>query len=371
MKSNKSDLRIGSALRILLVILSVFIMWSLLALVSSAKQPTSMPILFGSGSSGSQSTSLANSAFSEILGSYFSLFSLTMLALIVLAAALGLSWSRNAFARFLPLPKTQSPLSILLKRLLAASPQKPIHLSESDEDSEISTSSQTIFGPALVYIEGDNAVLIADGRGRYRVVISNSQIPVQITGRERVERIVPIEQRRIEFDSRGSSWEDISKPVQITYRLNWPEIARYSANRMTLSFLEMDTHPIHATLEEIMQLEFDALMRKEENSGSEISQPTDPIKNEDDEKETRTHSHSSYLPPQTRMNALSMRNRKRRIYSPEAPDAGDPNANPMDEYSEQLGEFMQKFSSDINKITTRLFGVNAVEIIDYRFGGID
>lgn len=366
--SSAREIRIAESVKLLLCVTSFFIFWSVLALISSIYHP--LKILRSITPAVEPSSSLADSLFQEIIRSYFSLFTWTVLVIFLLAVILGFLWSSLASGRLFPFFENQHPLIVLLKRLFFSTSHATFDFSNNDALNRFLDSGNQIYGPAQVLLQSNNGILISDGLDNFRFMISKSTTPIYISFRERLVKILPLSENEFIVDLENPPANSPFKFIRLRYSLFFQNLAE-NISRTGLGFL-LNNNPGYwkELMDSIIRLEFDSLVKMQGMSALDLT-PLDGLGLDGaGEKEiSRTPSHSIYSTAKPLIKPKISRNRKRGIYSLTSPvsqsiDGLETGKAAMDE----LRPLMSKFFENLTRTTFQIFGFTVIKIIDYQVG---
>jgi len=360
--------RFTAVLKAILVLASLFILWSVLALISSIYQPLSFRGVAALESRAS--TSLADSLFLEIIQSYFSIFSVSVLVIIFLAVILGFLWARQFSNGIFPFYENQRPFSVLIKRFFKFSSHKIIDLANFEVLKKFNDLGKQIYGPAVIQILNNASALISKGNDGFRMDTSKGITPVQISSNERLVKILPQLLKDFTINLLAPSSNDLfnSLQFQFTFQVDdLPEKLHHSELQFLASCGYDDWKEI---LEPIIRLEFNYLLTKKKNSGLEITslkQPDLDADGENNQSGSQAHSfHGSTIPV---VRSRITRNRKRGQYPLVASDLefiSEPESRLA--AMEMLQPLINEFIENLERTTIQLFGFIPIKIIHYEIG---
>ena len=362
------DNHLAQAVKIILFSASFFIFWSALALISSIYQPLSIswPITPAIGTS----SSLADSLYQEIIQSYFSLFTISVLIIILLAGILGFLWSRQVSELFFPFNENQSPIRVFLNRLLNGSPHRILDFSNPDTIKQLNSSGSQIYGPAKILIQDGAVVLISKGVDNFRVMISNGSGPIQISSSERLVELLPFTHTEFSIDLFNPTSNDFFNSIQLRYSFDIHNLAK-STNPSIVQFLSSNNFLYGKdVMDLIIRLEFDSWMKTEKKYSSKMtSYNGQDLSIENEKTGSRSLPHSIYFSSKPLIKSKIIRNRKRGIYPLAASDTEILNDLESRRVSlEKLNPLMNNFFENLSRTTIQLFGFNPIKIIGYEIG---
>ena len=362
------DSRLAQAVKIILFSATFFIFWSALALISSIYQPLSIswPITPAIGTS----SSLADSLYQEIIQSYFSLFTISVLIIILLAGILGFLWSRQVSELFFPFNENQSPIRVFLNRLLNGSPHRILDFSNPDTIKQLNSSGSQIYGPAKILIQDGAVVLISKGVDNFRVMISNGSGPIQISSSERLVELLPFTHTEFSIDLFNPTSNDFFNSIQLRYSFDIHNLAK-STNPSIVQFLSSNNFLYGKdVMDLIIRLEFDSWMKTEKKYSSKMtSYNGQDLSIENEKTGSRSLPHSIYFSSKPLIKSKIIRNRKRGIYPLAASDTEILNDLESRRVSlEKLNPLMNNFFENLSRTTIQLFGFNPIKIIGYEIG---
>ena len=362
------DNRLAQAVKIILFLASFFIFWSALALISSIYTPLSISWPFTPAIE--TASTLADSLYQEIIYSYFSLFTISVLIIILLAGILGFHWSRQVSGSFFPSYEDQSPFRVLLNRLFNATPHKILDLSAPEMIKKFIQSDGQINGPVKILIQDGALVLISKGVNNFRVLVSNGSTPIQISSSERLVKLLPSTKNEFFVGLFIPSPNDVIKAIQLRYSFDLHNLAK-NANYSGYQFLSgRSVNYWQELMDSIIQLEFDSLIKAEGKFALEMSS-TDPQELNNGVERAR----SSLLPHPMNFSSKPLikskisRNRKRGVYPlvtsvKETVDELESRKASL----EKLTPLMNVFFENLARTTIQLFGFNPIKIIGYEIG---
>jgi hypothetical protein len=362
------DNRLAQAVKIILFLATFFIFWSALALISSIYQPLSIswPITPEIGTS----STLADSLYQEIIQSYFSLFTISVLIISLLAGILGFRWSRQVSELIFPFHENQSPIRVFLNRLLNGSPHRILDFSNPDTIKQLNSSGSQIYGPAKILIQDGALGLISKGVDNFRVMISNGSSPIQISSSERLVELLPFTPTEFFVDLFNPTSNDFFNSIQLRYSFDIHNLAK-STNPSFVQFLSSNNFLYGKdVMDLIIRLEFDSWMKTEKKYTSKMTSfDGQDLSIESEKTESRSLPHSIYFLSKPLIKSKIIRNRKRRIYPLAASDTEILNdLESMRVSSEKLNPLMNNFFENLTRTTIHLFGFNPIKIIEYEIG---
>lgn len=360
--------RLAAAVKIILLSASFFIFWSALALISSVFHPLST--LWSSTMVNGPSRTLADSLYQEVIRSYFSLFTISVLVIFLLAGFLGYFWSRQASDKLFPFHENQNLFFVLIKRFFSTTPHTPLDFSNHDAIKRFNDSGNQIYGPAKILIERGAMVLVSKGMDDFRLMISNDPTPIQILPRERLIRILPSQQNEFIVDLVNPTSSDFFKSIQLRYSFRLHDLTENISRSEMLFFMSNGLSHWKEFINSIIQLEFDSQVKIECESEKVFASLNGQGKSGDNEKEeSLSLPHSKYFSGKPLIKSKLTRNRKRGIYPlpPSDPEFLD-ELEPIQATMEQVQPILNKFLENFNRTTIQLFGFNPIKIIDYKIG---
>ncbi len=162
-------------LRLALWVISLFIIWSLLAYISSLANPLhTHPNLWPAPAN--NAANLAADLWQDILGNYFSTFTLLNLAIVLLLAKTAFSGTAHLLARSLQLSDCRSAQRFLRSCLFSLQDYPLLDTSDSDyQNSNTWKILSGVGGPCYILLEQDSAVLIEDYSGYAQIVFPKAE----------------------------------------------------------------------------------------------------------------------------------------------------------------------------------------------------
>jgi hypothetical protein len=162
-------------LRLALWVISLFIIWSLLAYIYSLANPLpTYPDLWPVAANNADN--LAADLWQDILSNYFSTFTLLNLAIVLLLAKTAFSATAHFLARSLQLSDSRSAQRFLRSCLFSLQDYPLLDTSDSDFlNSDIWKILSGIGGPCYLLLEQDSAVLTEDHNGYAQVVFPKAE----------------------------------------------------------------------------------------------------------------------------------------------------------------------------------------------------
>lgn len=165
-------------LRLFLLVISVIIVWITLALISSLANPIGTNQIFGSNESQGGSSTLAGSLLDEILGSFFSLYTILYLLLFLLTIIVSFALIRAVASRVL-LFDNPKPIGQYLKYSAFNHPACPA-IDTQERDFYKSNKYKlvtTLGGPAYLTISSDELALVASKESGIEILTSDQDDP--------------------------------------------------------------------------------------------------------------------------------------------------------------------------------------------------
>jgi hypothetical protein len=360
--------RLAAVIKIILFSASFFIFWSGLALISSIYRPLS--ISWPAEQTAGNSVSLADSLYLEIIQSYFSLFTISALVVILLAGLLGYFWSKQASNSLFPFHEDQNPFFVLLGRVFNTTSNKILDLSSPDAVKNLNESGSPIYGPAKILIQDGAVGLISQGMVDFRAVISDGVTPNKINSGERLVIVLPFIQNNFVVKLIAPKLNELPTSIQLRYKLQLNDLS----GRITPSGIQFlsyfGSNNWKELLESVIQLEFENLAMLERKPVLEITSIKQQEFSDESENElshSQTHPLYRFTKPLIRLKIS--RNRKRGQY----PLVTSDNETILELESsqasiEKLQPLMNEFIKILNRTTIQLFGFNMIKIIDYEIG---
>ncbi|MBM3137597.1 MAG: hypothetical protein FJZ98_05360, partial [Chloroflexi bacterium] len=305
--------RFAFAIKIILLSASFYIFWSILALLSSIFQPFSKFSTFPS--TNGPSDSLADSLFLEIIQSYFSIFSITVLVIIGLSGIIGFFWAKNISNEIFPFHEDQSPFTILIKRIFDINPFKIKDLSDHHAVKEFNDFGRRIYGPAKIRIPDLAMAIISKGISDFRGVTSDGYSPIQIGSTESLEKILPPFEKEFRMELINPISNGAFKSILVRYRFKLNQFNERFDQTNLQFLLRWISSDWREFFESIVRLEFSHLVKTELMFDLEMkTNIQEGIGFEIDAKKIHQKPHSVYFSTLPLIRKKISRNRKRGIY---------------------------------------------------------
>lgn len=366
-KSGSWENQIITCLKILLFAASLFILWSFLALISNKYHPfAGLEILFAHKTS---PQTLADSLMGEILGSYFSIFTLVSFGFILASGYLGYMRAKEISAGLFTIFKQQKPISIPLNRIFINRKPKPIQI-DSEGIRKFNQSGDSILGPAVIEPEDPLAVLISQPGQGYRVLSSNSEKMITITPDERVIKIIDSGLKVMKFLFKDMTLGDKALSMRMDYQIRIPRRDEQRSNLHWIGNINAESEKFQALIEAFISSQFSVFLKSRLDAQEKFKQETASEIVVDEIK--MAHYQYIYTPISKyrgRQSYSNIRNRKRLKFPRRSTIISIPEQGSQQEHLySKLNDWMPDFITQLKKSLIRLFGYNPIEITNYRLG---
>lgn len=360
---------INSVLKIFLTILSVFIVWSILAIITNIINP--FPeirlVYLGSG----ESTSLAQSIFSDILNSYFSFFSITVLCFFSLSLNLGFKLSDSFFREFFSIKLHGKPLKAFLYKLFLNSHIEPINLVSMEKINFFVKSGSHVIGPAQINLRAGFAALIKIRGGENRILLSKGNHYLEISAEEKLIDIYNFNDSQITIQINNPQLFQDKRSIEVKYKI-LPDLRSSTTNAKFGNVLEyLDSKNLYDIIDSIILLEFQSLQKLMEKLHFSSAKITGESTNKKQIDNTGFF-HNLSLP----LNNISKkrlnieRNRKRRLYTHPSKISPVIESDSVEvENRAVIEKFKSLLTTQIRETVMQLFGIELFKIVGFQIGG--
>ena len=257
-------------LRLALWVISLFILWSLLAYIASIANPLpTLPDLWPAiANSGNN---LAADLWRDILGNYFSPFTLLNLALALLLAQIAFSGAVYLLTRSLRLSDAKSAQRFLRSCLFSLREYPLVNTTDPDYQKSDPWKILTgIGGPCYLLLEPDSAVLMEDNSGYAQVVFPKDEADniLFFQHGEKAIQIIParplsisLRLRGINRSSHSLDWRNLRMRCKIEFEENSTQPGKNNslAEALRQNF-SLPEHSWEEKLEALLELESRAFL---------------------------------------------------------------------------------------------------------------
>jgi len=363
-------------LKLVIMIMLFFIIWSILAIISTTWNPYG-PFNFGLPIT-SENRILSQSILSDIIASYFSFFTISHLLLLSLVVLFCYFLVRNLGKYIFSYSPYHSTARIFFSRLFAFNGNLLIDLSNLHSPNSLLNSHSITYGPAQVIIPPYSAAIIQDKNNQLRIitVLGIDNNPVIINSWEKLIEIIDIKNGSSSINIKGINLPFSGKRICLKYRYLTDKTTNAVNNSISTFVKVCNSGNYRMMIESIIQFESLSLLNQYQNSlnknqhtaGRNIKQVGD----NNSVRIKRLHRQFYYVPPKNKLPLFLTRNRKRHpnfynINNKNKPAYNVEKAIPQDE----LTSIVHALSRNVDRTMIHLFGSKIIEIVDYQIGGKD
>jgi len=366
-KSGSWENEIITYLKILLFAASLFILWSFLALISSKYHPfAGLGILFANEPS---SQTLADSLMSEILGSYFSIFTLVSFSFILASGYLGYLRAKEISTDLFTIFDQQKPISFLLNRIFINRKPKSIQI-DSRGTRKFNHSRESILGPAVIEPEDPMAVLISQPGQGYRVLSATSENKITIAPDERVIKFIDPGLKVLKIRFINMSLGDNAISMRLDYQIRIPRRDEQRSNLHWIGNFNAESEKFQVLIEALIGSQFSIFLKSKLDAQEKFKQETASEIVVDEKKMAHyKYIHTPFLKSRGKRSYSNLRNRKRLIFPRGLIIVSRPERGSQQENSNtMLDDWMADFLSQLKIPLLQLFGYNPIEIINDQLG---
>ena len=366
-KSGSWENQIITCLKILLFAASLFILWSFLALISSKYHPfAGLEILFANET---PSQTLADSLMSEILGSYFSIFTLVSFSFILTNGYFGYVRAKEISADLFTIFDQQKPICFLLNRIFINRKPKSIQI-DSGRTRKFNHSRESILGPAVLEPEDPMAVLISQPGHGYRVLSSTSEKLITMTPDERLIKIIDPGVKVFKVMLKDITLGDKALSMRMDYQIRIPRRDEQRSNPHWIRNFNAESEKFQILIESLIGSQFSVFLKSRLDAQEKFKQETASEIVVDEKKIAHyKYTHIPFLKSRGKRSYSILRNRKRLIFPRGSMIVSRPEEGSQQENSNtMLDDWMADFLPQLKISLFQLFGYNPIEIINYQLG---
>lgn len=358
----RADALLAGLLKLFLVIMAFFILWSVLALVSSKAMPA-VNLLWAQDSTPSSAT-LAQSLLQEIANSYLSPFTLSVLALVLLAISTGATHARRYYKKFICNFYPGGAWRIFWSQFFPGSFSRSFYLTTTDEVAEFMRSTTALLGPASVHLREDACAVILDCRGIAKFILSNGEMPIFAQVGERLANIFLPDWNPVNVEVINPFQNGGRLALSVSYQLNCENLREMSQDDQAV-LASLDLQKIGPLIEPLLRTELTFLLNKyEQEQGGEDSPEKETADNFFINNDRAPHRQYTSYKREPGFSSFK-RNRKRRISPPEPLSKSDQahiDVTPHT-YEELVRQRMPEFQKNMDEATSIIFGC---EFLNFR-----
>ncbi len=361
MKGNSFDRKFAAILKLFILVMILFIIWTMTAFIVSVNR-----ILPEFPIHTSNSPSLAQSLVNDILRYYFSPFTISVLILLIGSIYLSFRFVENTLREFISLTSRQRLLEVFLNRFFL-----PVFLQNlSLNPLMLQNSKENILGPVNLLIKSDHAALVKRESEKGRFVLSNGKDALTLLSNERLMAIFNLTPGKLKLNIGDLPFNQSVRRMTIFYRPIVPQGSEMEENQAYGIYNKFSPENLRYMVESAVRLEFEVL--KNEYTLNHIMQASNSKlpQNATHPKPLPVKSKRFLYPPHFhRASLFFIRARKRRIAHLSARNGK--NLNQLTGSQTQdipWDKFFTQLKERVSSMALELFGAEIITLDTYQLG---